>query len=154
MDELALTLAERIDADLKQAMRDRNETVKLTLRALKPAILQARTSGKSAHEVGDVEILDLIRKEAKRRIETAAEFEKLGAPERAEAERQEHAVLVRYLPPQLSTAEVEEIARAVIAELGASSLQQLGQVMAAVLARTGRQADGKTVNQIVRSLLQ
>jgi uncharacterized protein YqeY len=104
--------------------------------------------------VGDAEILDLIRKEAKRRIETAAEFEKLGAPERAEAERQEHAVLVRYLPPQLSTAEVEEIARAVIAELGASSLQQLGQVMAAVLARTGRQADGKTVNQIVRSLLQ
>ena len=149
MDELALTLAERIDADLKQAMRDRNETVKLTLRALKTAILQARTSGKSAHEVGDAEILDLIRKEAKRRIETAAEFEKLGAPE-----RQEHAVLVRYLPPQLSTAEVEEIARAVIAELGASSLQQLGQVMAAVLARTGRQADGKTVNQIVRSLLQ
>ena len=153
MEEIALTLAERIDADLKQAMRDRNETVKLTLRALKTAILQARTSGKSAHEVGDAEVLDLIRKEAKRRIETAAEFEKLGSPERAAAELQEHAVLVRYLPPQLST-EVEEIARAVIAELGASSIQQLGQVMPAVLARTGPQADGRTVNQIVRRLLQ
>lgn len=153
MSEQTMSLAERIDADLKQAMRDRDETAKLTLRALKTALLQARASGAAAHELAEEEVLDVVRREAKRRRDTADEFEKLGAPERAAAEMAEYAVLQRYLPQQLDDAELEAIARAVIAELGATSIKQLGQVMPAVLAQTGARADGKRVNQVVRRLL-
>lgn len=153
MSEQTMSLAARIDADLKQAMRDRDETAKLTLRALKTALLQARASGAAAHELAEEEVLDVVRREAKRRRDTADEFEKLGAPERAAAEMAEYAVLQRYLPQQLDDAELEAIARAVIAELGATSIKQLGQVMPAVLAQTGARADGKRVNQVVRRLL-
>ncbi len=148
-----MTLTARIDADLKQAMRERDETAKLTLRALKTALLQARTSGDAAHELSEEEVLDVVRREAKRRRDTADEFEKLGAPERAATEMAEYAVLQRYLPQQLSDAEIEAIARTVIAEVGATSVKQLGQVMPAVLAQTGPRADGKRVNQVVRRLL-
>jgi uncharacterized protein YqeY len=148
-----ITLAERIDADLKQAMRDRDETTKLTLRALKTAMMQARTSGSQAHDLTEADVLDIVRREAKRRRDTADEFQKVGSPERAAAELAEYAVLQRYLPQQLSEAEIEVIARAVIAELGVTSLKQIGQIMPAVLARTGPRADGKSVNQVVRRLL-
>lgn len=153
MSEQTMTLAARIDADLKQAMRDRDETAKLTLRALKTALLQARVSGADAHELSEAEALDVVRREANRRRDTADEFEKVGAPERAAAEMAEYAVLQRYLPQQLDDAELEAIVRAVIAELGATSIKQLGQVMPAVLAQTGARADGKRVNQVVRRLL-
>lgn len=67
MSESTMTLAERIDVDLKQAMRDRNETAKLTLRSVKTSLTQARTSGDHAHELSDADVLDVIRREAKRR---------------------------------------------------------------------------------------
>jgi uncharacterized protein YqeY len=153
MSEQTMTLAARIDVDLKQAMRDRDEIAKLTLRALKTALMQARTSGAAAHELSEAEVLDVVRREAKRRRDTADEYQKLGSPERAASEMAEYAVLQRYLPQQLSEAEIETIARAVIAEVGATSVKQLGQVMPAVLAQTGARADGKSVNQVVRRLL-
>lgn len=153
MSEQTMTLAARIDADLKQAMRDRDETAKLTLRALKTALLQARVGGAHAHELSEAEALDVVRREAKRRRDTADEFEKVGAPERAAAEMAEYAVLQRYLPQQLDDAELAAIVRAVIADLGVTSIKQLGQVMPAVLAQTGARADGKRVNQVVRRLL-
>jgi uncharacterized protein len=148
-----MTLAERVDADLKQAMRDRNEPVKLTLRALKTAFMQVRTSGEKVHDLTGDEMMEIVRREAKRRSDAAEEYEKYGSPERAAAELVEYQVLQQYLPQQLSEAEIEEIVRSVIAEVGATSTRQLGQVMPAVLAKTGARADGKTVNQIVRRLL-
>jgi len=159
MSEQNMTLADRIDADLKQAMRDRNETAKLTLRALKTAFLQARTSGNEAHDLTDAEMLDIVRREAKRRNDAADEYQRLGSPERAQAEMAEYQILQQYLPQQLSDAELEAIVQAVIAEIGATtgataiSVKQIGQVMPAVLARTGARADGKRVNQVVRRLL-
>lgn len=153
MSEQRMALAARIDADLKQAMRDRDEITKLTLRALKTTLMQARTSGDKAHDLSEAEVLDVVHREAKRRRDTADEFQKLGSPERAASEMAEYTVLQRYLPQQLSEAELETIARAVIAELGATSVKQLGQVMPVVLAQTGPRADGKRVNQVVRRLL-
>jgi len=153
MSDPNLTLAERIDADLKQAMRDRDETTKLTLRALKTALMQARTSGDAAHDLTEADVLDIVRREAKRRRDTADEYAKLDAPDRAASELAEYQVLERYLPQQLSEAEIEAIAQAVIAELGVTSIKQIGQVMPAVLARTGPRADGKRVNTVVRRLL-
>ncbi|GIV69123.1 GatB/YqeY domain-containing protein [Caldilinea sp.] len=153
MSEMPMTLVERIDADLKRAMRERNEPAKLALRSLKTALMQARTSGEQAHDLSEAEVIEVVRREAKRRKEAAEEFERLGAPDRAAAEMLEYQVLQQYLPQQLTEAEIEEIARAVIAELGADSPKQMGQVMPAVLAKTGARADGRTVNQVVRRLL-
>lgn len=153
MSDVTPGLQERIDADLKQAMRDRNETAKLTLRAVKTAFMQARTSGDAAHDISDAEAIEIVRREAKRRRDAADEFERVGAVEMAKAEMAEYAILQSYLPQQLTDAEIETIAREVIAELSVTSMKQMGQVMQAVLARTGVRADGKAVNQVVRRLL-
>jgi len=145
-------LQERIEADLKQAMRDRNEVDKLALRNVKTAITLARTATAN-HNLSEAEILAVLQKEAKRRRDTATEYERLGASKQAEGELAELAVIERYLPRQLNEAELEEIVRAVIAEKGATSMKEMGAVMSGVMARVTGVADGKAVNQIVRRLL-
>ena len=145
-------LPTRIDADLKQAMRDRDEVTKLTLRSVKTALTEARTSG-AQHELTEDEVLAVVQKEAKRRRDAAAEYERLGDPNRAAAELVELAVLERYLPRQMSEAEVETIAHRVLAEVGATSPKQMGAVMAAMMPEVKGQADGKLVSQVVRRLL-
>lgn len=146
-------LEERIDADLKQAMRDKDEVTKLTLRAVKTALTEARTGGESQHVLSETDVLVVIQKEAKRRRDTAAEYERLGDATRAQAELAELAVLERYLPRQLSEAQIEELARQVIAEVGATSPKEMGAVMAALMPKLKGQADGKLANQVVRRLL-
>jgi uncharacterized protein YqeY len=148
----ASALVAQIDADLKQAMRDRDEVAKLTLRSVKTALTEARTSG-AEHVLGDAEVLAVLQKEAKRRRDAAAEYERVGDPVRAAAEMAEMRVLEKYLPRQLSEAEIEPVAQRVIGQLGATSPKQMGAVMSAVMAELGGQADGKLVSQIVRRLL-
>lgn len=147
-----LPLVARIDADLRQAMRDRNETAKLTLRAVKTALTEV--SKESAdHSLTEDKVIAVLQKEAKRRREAAGEFDKAGDAARASAEMAELAVLVQYLPRSLSDAEIEEMARAVIAETGAASQKELGKVMSPLMARVAGRADGKQVNAVVRRLL-
>jgi len=151
-DSTTTSLSERIEADLKQAMRDRKEVDKMALRALKTALTMARTATAN-HDLSEAEVLAVIQKEAKRRRDTAAEYEPLGAPDKAVAELAELPVLERYLPRQLSEAEVEVIVREVIAEKGATSIKEMGSVMSGVMARVTGVSDGKVVNAIVRRLL-
>jgi len=153
MSDVPSGLQARIDADLKQAMRDRNETAKLTLRAVKTAFMQARTSGNVAHDISDADAIEIIRREAKRRRDAADEFQRVGALARAEAELAEHAILQSYLPQPLSDSEIEAMAQEVIAEFSITSIKQMGQVIQVVLTRTAARADGKSVHQIVRRLL-
>ncbi len=148
-----ISLQARIDADLKEAMRNKDDVTKMALRAVKTALTMARTAV-TEHEQSEEEMIAVIQKQAKQRRETAAEFEKLGDATRAGAELAELAVLERYLPKQLSEAAVEEIVRAVIAENSFTSAKQLGQVMAAAMPRVHGLADGKVVNAIARRLLQ
>ncbi len=145
-------LLARIDADLHQAMRDRDETRKLTLRSAKTALTEASKQG-ADHHLSHEKVIAVLQKEAKRRREAALEYEKAGAQARMQAELDELAVLEEYLPRALSDAEIEALARAVIAEVGAASLQDLGRVMSPLMARTGGRADGKQVSAIVRRLL-
>ena len=142
----------RLDQDLKQAMRDQDNITKLTLRAVKTALTEASKAGEN-HALSDDQVLTVIQKEAKRRRETAAEFERLGAHPQAAQELAELAVLERYLPKQLSEAEIETLAREVIAATGATSARELGKVMPVLLGRIGGAADGKVVSGIVRRLL-
>ena len=146
-------LEERIDSDLKQAMREKDEVTKLTLRSVKTGLTEARTSGEGQHALSETEVIVVIQKEAKRRRDTAAEYERLGDPTRAQAELSELAVLERYLPQQLTEAQIEVVARQVIAEVGATSPKEMGAVMAVLMPKLKGQADGKLVNQVVRRLL-
>jgi uncharacterized protein YqeY len=151
-DTVATELVGRIDSDLKQAMRDKDEVTKLTLRSVKTALTEARTSG-AEHTLGQDEVMAVIQKEAKRRRDAAAEYTRVGDRTRADAELAELHVLEKYLPHQLDETEIEAIARRVIAQLGATSPKQFGTVMSAVMAETQGNADGKAVSQVVRRLL-
>ena len=147
-----LTLAQQIDADLKTAMLARDETAKLTLRSVKTA-LSAATKTEDAPQLDDALVQSVLQREAKRRRDAAAEYEKAGSPERAAQELAELAVLERYLPQQLTDAEVEAIVAAVIAETGATGMSDMGKIMSAAMPRVGDRADGKRVNQAARRLL-
>ncbi|MCB0060822.1 MAG: GatB/YqeY domain-containing protein [Caldilineaceae bacterium] len=146
-------LETRLDADLKQAMRDKDTVAKLALRAVKTALTEARKAGVD-HTLTEEQVQATIYKEVKRRRDSAAEYEKVGASTNAAAEMAEVAVLEQYLPRQLDEAEVEAIVRDVIAEVGATSMRDMGKVMAATMPRVQGVADGKLVNQVVRRLLQ
>ena len=145
-------LLQQIDADLKQAMRDRDEVTKLTLRSVKTALTEARTSGVE-HQLSQVEVIAVVQKEAKRRRDAAAEFQRVGDQKRADAELAEMKVLDKYLPRQMDEAEIEVVAKRVIDQLGATSQKQMGAVMSATMAEVAPKADGKLVNQVVRRLL-
>ncbi len=149
MTEAQPSLAEQIDSDLKQAMRERDDVAKLTLRSVKTALTEAAKSGQQ-HALSEEEVLAVIRREAKQRRETAQEYERLGAQAQAADELAELAVLERYLPRQLTAVEIEEIVRSVIAETGASTPRDMGRVMSAAMERVKGAADGKVVNQIAR----
>jgi uncharacterized protein YqeY len=147
-----MSINEQINADLTQAMRDRDEVAKQALRAAKTALTEARTATAN-HEITDAEAISVLQKLAKRRRDTAAEYEKLGATERAQSELADVAIFERYLPKALDEAEVEAIARQVITQQGATSLRDLGAVMGPVIAQVAGRADGKVVSQVVRRLL-
>jgi uncharacterized protein len=145
-------LALQIDADLKDAMRAQDTIAKLALRAVKTALTEASKSG-ADHSLTDEKVMAVIQREAKRRREAAAEYDKVGATVPADQERAELAILEHYLPKQLSEAEVEALARTVISETGASSVKDLNKVMPVMVARVAGSADGKLISQVVRRLL-
>lgn len=147
-----VSLQERINADLKRAMLERNEVAKLALRSAKTALTVLATSGAN-HELSEAQVVAAIRKEVKQRRDTAAEYERLGAVDKAAAELAEVTVLEQYLPVQMGEEQIEAIVQAVIAETGATSPRELGKVMAAAMERVKGQADGKAVNQVARRLL-
>jgi len=145
-------LAVQIDVDLKQAMRDQDNIAKLALRAVKTALTEASKSG-SNHTLTDDQVMTVIQREAKRRREAAGEYDKVGAKVQADQERAELAVLEHYLPRQMEEAEIEALARTVIAETGATSVRDLNKVMPVMISRVAGTADGKAVSQVVRRLL-
>lgn len=146
-------LEEKINTDLKQAMREQDEASKLALRSVKTALMEERKAGSRQHELSQDEVLQVIGRVAKQRRDAIAEYEKAGRDDLVQAEQAELVVLARYLPEQLSEAEIETIVRQVIAEVGATSLRDMGKVMPVAIERTGGRADGKAVNQVVRRLL-
>jgi uncharacterized protein YqeY len=148
-----ISLEERIDADLTQAMRDQDQVGKLTLRAVKTGLSEARKQNDN-QPLDDDQAVRVVQKEAKQRRDAIAEYENAGSEERAASERAELAVLERYLPQQLSESDIAQIVDAAIAELGATSMRDMGKVMSTVMPRTRGLADGKVVNQIVRQRLQ
>jgi uncharacterized protein len=146
-----MSLIDRIEGDLKTAMlehdNERRDALRLILASLRSAKKELQ------RPLSDDEELQVLQRERKRRIEAAAAFRDGGREEQAEKEEQELAVLQEFMPEQLSEDELEEIIDDVIAEVGATSINQLGRVMADVMPQVAGRADGSTVSQLVREKL-
>lgn len=150
---MTTALEERLNNDLKEAMRRSDETRKLAIRAVKAAIAQAKVAGAEARELSEQEVLAIIAKQIKQRRESIEEFTKGNRPDLVAKEQAEIEVLETYLPAQLGEEEIRARAQAVIAELGVTDMKGLGPVMKRLTAELKGAADGGTINRIVRSLL-
>ena len=149
-----MTLQERVDSDLKEAMRAKDATKLGVLRMLKSAFKYAAIAKSGAEaELSDAEAVQVIRKQVKQRQDSIESFEKGGRAELADKEKQELLILNSYLPQAMSADELAEVVRETIAEVGARSKVQMGAVMKALQAKTGGRADGKTLSaEVTRQL--
>lgn len=143
-----MTLPERVDSDLKEAMRAKDAGKLGVLRMLKSALKYAAIE-KSADVLDDAEASQVIRKQVKQRQDSIDSFEKGGRPELAAKEKEELAILNAYLPKGLEADELAAMVRETIAEVGATSKAQMGAVMKALQARVAGRADGKALSQEV-----
>lgn len=151
-----MTLQQRVDSDLKEAMRAKDPTKLGVLRMLKSALKYAAIAKSGAEaELSDAEAVQVIRKQTKQRQDSIESFEKGGRAELADKEKQELAILNTYLPQGMSPDELAKVVRETIAELGATSEAQMGAVMKALQAKVVGRADGKTLSaEVARQLSQ
>jgi uncharacterized protein YqeY len=148
-----MTLEERLDADLKDAMKSNDTTRKLAIRAVKTAITEAKVAGTEVKTLTDADVLAIITKQVKQRRDSVVEYNKGNRPDLAAQEEAEIAVLEVYLPRQLSEAEVREHAQVVITELGVTDMKGFGSVMKRLSVDLRGIADGQLINRVVRELL-
>jgi uncharacterized protein YqeY len=149
-----MTLQQRIDSDLKDAMRAKDTTRLGVLRMLKSALKYAAIEKSGAEgELNDAESIQVIRKQAKQRHDSIESFEKGGRAELVAKEKGELAVLNNYLPQQLTADELSQIVRETIVSVGATSKAQMGAVMKELQAKVAGRADGKTLSQEVQRQL-
>ncbi|NUT35069.1 MAG: GatB/YqeY domain-containing protein [Hamadaea sp.] len=146
-------LKDRLTADMRNAMKTRDETVTRTLRMALAAVGNAEVAGKVKKELTDSEVLAVLAKEAKKRAEAAEAFAGAGRPEQAAAEKAEEAVLSAYLPQQLSDAELTEAVTAALAGGDFSGPGAMGPAMKAARAAVGDKADGSRVSAEVKRQL-
>jgi len=145
-----MTLQERVDSDLKEAMRAKDTTKLGVLRMLKAALKYAAIAKSGAEaELSDAEAAQVARKQLKQRQDSIESFEKGGRAELAAKEKEELVILNAYLPQAMRSDELAEVVRATIAETGATSKAQMGGVMKALQAKVAGRADGKTLSQEV-----
>ena len=146
-----MTLQQRLQDDLKTAMRNKDDVRKRVLRLALAAIKNKEIDER--RELDDTEVLVILQKEVKARHETLEELSRVERPEFASSQQAELEVLTAYLPQQLNREEIEELARKAIVETGAEGPGQMGQVMGKLMPQVRGQADGKLVSQVVRELL-
>ena len=146
-----MNLKDQLMQDMKEAMKAKQADRLGTIRQLRSAIKNKEIELQK--DLDDNGILSVISTAVKQRREAAQMYSDNDRPELASKEEAELAVLQQYLPAQLSEAAVRDIVSAVIAELGATSMKDMGKVMPQVMAKTKGSADGKIVNQLVRELL-
>ena len=149
-----MTIPERIDSDLKDAMRAKEATKLGVLRMLKAAVKNAAIEkGGATATLDDAEATQVIRKQVKQRQDSIEQFEKGGRPELAAKEKEELTILNSYLPQAMSSEELAQAVRETITETGATSRAQMGAVMKALQTKLAGRADGKTLSQEVQRQL-
>ena len=146
-----MNLQEKLMEDLKDAMRRGDETRRSVIRMARAAIKNAEVD--RGRPLDDSEVLKILEKEVKQRRDSVAEFTRGNRPDLAAKEQAEIEILMQYLPEQMSRAQIEEVAKRVIAQVGARSPTDIGKVMPKVMAEVRGKADGRIVNQVVQELL-
>ncbi len=149
-----MALKAQIENDTKAALLGGDRFRGEVLRGLKAAILNEEVAkGKRDEGLDDASIEQLIAREVKKRLDSVNQYTEAGRPELAEAEKAEADVLRGYLPEQLSEEEIKKTVDEVIAQLGVSGPQAMGQVIGAVKGKLGNAADGATVARLVKEAL-
>ena len=149
-----MNLSQRVDEDLKEAMRARNASKLGVLRMLKSALTYAAIEKSGAEgKLTDAEAAQVIRKQVKQRQDSIESFEKGGRAELAAKEKEELSILNTYLPQAMSADELAKVVRETIAEVGATSKAQMGAVMKALQTKVAGRADGKALSQEVQKQL-
>jgi len=148
-----MALEQQIQEDIKASMKAHDAVAMAAVRAIKNEILLFKTAEGGAREVTDGDILKMIQKLIKQRKETAQVYSDNGRPELADNELAEATVMERYLPKQLSPEELEAQVRAIVTELGATSIKDMGKVMGVASKRLAGVADGRSISAAVKALL-
>jgi uncharacterized protein len=149
-----VNLSERVDSDLKTAMREKNATKLGVLRMLKAAMMNAAIEKSGAQaQLSDADATQVIRKQLKQRQDSIESFEKGGRAELVAKEKEELSILQSYLPQAMSADDVSKVVRETISEVGATSKAQMGAVMKALQAKVAGRADGKTLSAEVQKQL-
>ena len=147
-----MSLSDRLSQEIKSAMLARDADRLTPLRLLKSAIGYAQIERKTEN-LSDADVIAIIQKEIKKRRDSIDQFEKGGRPELAAKEKAELAVLETFLPQPFSNEELEQLVRATIQEIGATTKKEMGAVIKAVQAKAAGRADGKTISALVGKLL-
>ena len=146
-----MELRERLQNDLKEAMKSGDNEKRGVLRMVMAAIKQVEVDSRTTLTPEGVQ--DVLMKQIKQRQESIADFERAGRTDSVAEELAQLKILEHYLPQQLSRAEVESLAKPIIAELGLTGPKAMGQVMSKLMPLVKGKADGKLVNEVVRALL-
>ena len=148
-----MSLEEKINEDLKTAMRAKDDVALRGIRAIKSAILLAKTGG-SGQAIDEAKEVQMLQKLVKTRQESLDIYIKNSREELAQKEREEIDVIKRYLPAMIEGAELEAILQQIIAETGATSAKDMGKVMGAANKQLAGKADGRAISEIVKKILQ
>ena len=148
-----MTLFDQISEDIKSAMKARDKVRLETLRNIKKVFLEAKTAPGANDTLTDADALKIISKLAKQGKETATTYTQAGRQDLADAELAQVVVLESYLPKQLSQEEIEAEVKKIIAEVGATSMKEMGKVMGTASKQLAGKADGRVISEIVKKLL-
>ena len=148
-----MNLEQKIMAELKTAMLAKDEAALRSLRAIKAAIIIAKTAEGAKGEIGPEEEIKLLQKLVKSRKDSLEIFQQQTRPELAKKEEEEIAIIEKFLPQQMSQEEIRSAVEKIIADTGASSPVDMGKVMGAATKQLSGKADGKTISTLVKELL-
>ncbi|MFA5215841.1 GatB/YqeY domain-containing protein [Sulfuricurvum sp.] len=146
-----MTLREQINDDIKTAMKEKNVAKRDALRLLSSAMKQIEVDERK--ELSDEDIIKIIQKQVKQRNDSMAQYREAGREDLYVIEAAEAAIFETYLPQQLSDEELESALRAIITEVGATSMKEIGKVMGTASKTLGAQADGKRINECAKKIL-
>ncbi len=147
-----MTLKEQLFEDLKSAMKEKDTIRKDTVQLIRSGILQIEKDQKI--ELDDQGVIEVIAKQLKSRRDSMPDYVKSGRQDLVEKLNREIEILLNYLPEQLSESEIQKVIEQTIAEIGATSIKDLGNVMKAVNPKIKGRADGKVVSSLVKEMLQ
>ena len=148
-----MALEQQLTSEIKNAMRAKDSLRLEALRAVKSAILLAKTQSGASEELSEAQEIQLLQKLVKQRKDSAAIFTEQNRADLVEPEKAQAAIISEFLPQQLTADEVEAIVADIIAETGASSMKDMGRVMGLANQKMAGQADGKTISTVVKQKL-